>query len=154
MLKKFVYLMLVLGFCSSVSAGNIKDVEISNDYFSFTMPNKIKNACVVEKEDNGIFVIEKISAKSKEGGFAFGLQIYDNPEDYADMEDGRKIGELTDKKGKVYDVILIKPREIYYADGRKAAKNYQRLYDFADDVDIKGVNGNKYVKCQITKDED
>lgn len=57
----------------------------------------------------------------------------------------KKIGELIDKNKKVYDVVLYQPREIYYGDSRKIAKNYKCIYNFAPNVDIKGINGNKYI---------
>lgn len=91
MLKKIFIFIFVFGIISGIStatAGN--NSEISNDYFSFTMPKDTKNTYSVNKEDNGIYISEKKSAKAGLGGFAFGLALYDDPKDYADMEDSRK----------------------------------------------------------------
>lgn len=137
---------------SAAIAGN-NNLEISNGYFSLIMPNETKNTYSAEKIENGIYISEKISAKSGLGGFAFGLKIFKSPKDYADNEDYKKIGELTDKKGNLYDMVLIKPRELYYGDGEVIAENFARLYDYADNVEIKGVNGSKYFKNQGTKGE-
>ena len=74
--------------------------------------------------------------------------MYKKPYDYSDMDGAKKIGELIDKNNTLYDIVLYQPREIYYGNGRKIAKNYKRIYDFAPNVEIKGINGNKYTKIQ------
>lgn len=145
MFKRCLFLFLLISFsCMEIYASD--DLEISNEYFSFTMPKKAKGTYSVEKEDNGIYIIEKISKDTDRGGFAFALKIYKDSHEYADMEDAKKIGELIVKSGEVYDVVLIHPREIYYGDGKKIERNYKRLYNFAPMVDIKGVGENKYIK--------
>ena len=143
----FVFLfVLISSFYTEVFAHN--NLEVSNEYFSFVMPYETKGTYSVDKEENGIYICEKISKRRGQGGFAFGVLMYKNPNDYADMEDVKKIGELTDKNGTVYDIVLCHPREIYYGNGRKIAKNYNRIYDFAPNIEIKGINGNKYIKIQ------
>ena len=158
MFKRFSILLLtaiaIFGFSYAKASGNNKGLEISNNYFSFTMPYETKGTYNVSKEDNGIFICEKVSEELEIGGFAFGLQIYKNPGDYADIQGNRKLGELTDKNGKVYDMVLIRPTEIQYADGEKIKENYERLYDAGDNVEIKGINGSKYVKNKGMKGED
>ena len=140
-----IFLFVLINFsCIEVPACN--SLEISNEYISFVMPKETKGTYSVIKEENGIYICEKISKRRDQGGFAFGLKIYQNPDEYADMEDVKKIGELVDNNGKVYDVVLFHPREIYYGDGRKIERNYKRLYDFAPNVEVKGINGYKYTK--------
>ena len=161
MLKRFcifLFVFVLMSFSySKVLATNNDVLEISNDYFSFTMPEETKGTYVVQKRDNGIFIIEKFSEKSGEGGFAFGLQIFKEPKDYAheaDIDKFIKIGELTDTKGTIYDMVLIKPIEIICGDGEPIESNFNRLYDFGDNVDVKAINGNKYIKNKGMRGED
>ena len=150
MLKRFSFsaflFILICSFC--IKALACDNLEVSNEYFSFSMPKEVKGTYSVEKEDNGIYIIEKISKMKNQGGFAFAVLMYKDPGEYADMEDVKKIGELVDKNSTVYDIVLCQPREIYYGNGRKIAKNYKRIYDFAPNIEIKGNNGNKYTKIQ------
>ena len=154
MFKRFLFLVLFISIifsCTEVFAGS--SMQVSNNYFSVVMPKDTKGTYSVSKEDNGIYIYEKISAKEGTGGFAFCIKIYKAPKDYATLEDTKKIGELVAKNGVTYDMVLIQPREIYYGEGEKIAKNYSRLYDYAPNAEIKGVNGNKYIKEQGTKGE-
>lgn len=159
MIKKLLVFMCLFGFVSFCSANTAVmaeagGVEVSNGYFAFTMPAETEGTFVVQKNDDGVYICEKNSVKRNQGGFAFEINMYKNPSDYADREDYKKIGELTDKKGTVYDVILVIPREIYYGDGARTAKNYQRLYDFAPKVELIGVNGCEFVKNKGMKGEE
>ncbi len=141
-----LFLLILISFSGMGVFAN-EELEISNEYISFTMPQKTKGTYIVDMFENGIYVCEKISVKKEQGGFAFGIKIYKNSNEYADMEDTRKIGELVAPNGTTYDVTLIHPREIYYGNGRRIARNYKRLYDFAPTVEIKGINGYKFTKC-------
>lgn len=158
MFKKLSFLVLLLVFTlvsySFAQAANNNGIVISNSYFSFTVPNEMKGIYTVLKEGNAIYICEKVSEKAGLGGGAFGLNIYRNPKDYADMSAVKKIGELTDKNGKIYDMVISRPVEIEYADDEKVAENYKRLYDFGEKVEIKGVNGSKYVKNKGMKGEE
>ena len=148
MFKRLLFLVLfvvLISFSCSVVLSD-DNLEVSNGYYSFNMPEETKGTYSVENEENGIYIIEKISKRRNQGGFAFGVFMYKDPNEYADMEDVRKIGELSDKNGKVYDIVLCQPREIYYGNGKKIERNYRRIYDFAPNVEIKGINGYKYIK--------
>lgn len=158
MLKKIFTVLFVFMFmcCSYSKVVAANDMEISNSYFSFTVPDDAKNTYSVEKFDNGVYVCEKVSKKSDMGGFAFGLKIYKSPSDYADLEDNKKIGELVDKNGIIYDMVLIKPTEIRYGDDEKIEKDFTRLYEYTNEIgeNIKGVNGAKYFNNRGMKGED
>ena len=159
MLKKFfvfLFIFILMGcFCMKAIAENSGAQTISNKYFSFIMPKDVQGTYTVDKMDNdSIYILEKVSAKSKEGGFAFGFKIYKNPEDYVGFDGYSKIGELTDKKGTIYDMVLTRPDEIRYAEGETVAKNYDKLYNLAENIEIKGVNGNTYKKGQGMKGKD
>lgn len=160
MLKKiyvvlFIWLLMVCPYSKAATEkGN--SLEISNAYFSFTMPSETKNTYTVQKKDNGIYILEKVSEKSGMSGFAFGLKIYKNPADYANVDGNRKIGELTDKKGNIYDMVLVRPTEINYGDGEKIKQDFDRLYDYGSIVggNIKGAKGSQYFNNRGMKGED
>lgn len=150
----FLFLFLLSGyFYVKVFAGN-SNYEISNDYFSIVMPAKAEGIYSAEKTGNGIFVSEKNSKESGEGGLAFGFKIFKNPQDYAGTDGYKKIGELKDKTGILYDMVLIRPDMVRYGEGEKTAENYDKLYSIADDIEIKGVNGHIYNKNQGMKGKD
>lgn len=120
------------------------------------MPSDTKNTYTAEKRDNGIYFCEKVSKKTGMSGFAFGLKIYKNPNDYITADGNKKIGELTDKNGNVYDMVLVRPTDVNYGDGEKIQQDFTRLYDFGDVVgeNIKGINGSVYYNNRGMKGED
>ena len=143
----FVFLLMSC-FCAKGIAANDTGEVISNKYFSFTMPNDTKGMYVADKTNDSIYIIEKISEKLGAGGLAFGFKVYKNPKDHVGFDGYKKIGELTDKSGALYDVIFIRPDEIRYGEGETIAKNYQKLYNLGKSIEIKGVNGCVYHKYQ------
>ena len=153
MLKKLILIgVLICCFCLKASADN--GIVISNNYFSFIMPNDTKGIYTVEKIGNGIYINEKVSKKAGLIGFAFGLKIYQNPGDYVGFDGYKKIGELTDKKGVIYDMVLVRPTDVVLSEGEAVQKNFDKLYAVGDNVEIKGINGSKYVKDKGMKGED
>ncbi len=151
-----IFAMLVGCIYTKAETNNINNLVVSNRYFSFTMPEDTKGTYIVSKEDenNAIYICEKISMESNMDGCAFGVAIFKSPSEYADTPGNKKLGELTTKKGVVYDLVLLKAREIYYGEGKEVEKNFNRLYDTADKIEVKGINGNKYVKGKGMKGED
>lgn len=157
MLKRlFIGLFIfVLANCFYLKAIAGNNSEISNWYYSFTMPKETQGTYVVEKSDKTtINISEKISQKTGKGGFAFGFRLYKNPGDYAGFDIYKKIGELTDKKGTLYDMVLIRPADVSYGEGETIEKNYNQLFELAENLEIKGVNGSKYFKNRGMKGED
>lgn len=145
MFKKLtVILILISCFCLDALANN--GTVISNNFFSFTMPIETNGTYNVDKFDNGIFIKEKVSDEAQLIGFAFGLKIYKNPEEYVGFDGYKKIGELTNKKGVIYDMVLVRPSDVELAEGQEVQENFDRLYKVGDSVEIKGVNGSIYVK--------
>ena len=148
-------LLLALISCSYVkSAVNNNPSTISNGYFSFNIPYEIKDTYNVRKNDNGIYICEKKSEQAGLGGFAFGLKIFKSPKEYAYMPNAKKIGELTDKNGIIYDMVLMRPTDVQYIEEKETEKIYNRLYNYGDKVEIKGINGSKFFKNAGTKGED
>ena len=66
MFKKFSVLLLAIAvimvFSTAKATVNNKSLEISNNYFSFTLPAETNGTYTVNKENNGIFICEKISS--------------------------------------------------------------------------------------------
>ena len=158
MFKKLSFLIFLLVSllisCSyeKVSANN--NLEISNQYFSFAMPTETKGTYNVGQFNNGIYITEKISEKAGLIGFAFGLRVFKNPNDYV-YEDGcKKIGELTDKNGEIYDMVLMRPTDVQLSEGEEIQNNFNRLYKVGDNVEIKGVNGCQYLQGKGMKGEE
>lgn len=150
--KLFIILVLTLSSCLSVLADEGK--VISNNFFSFKMPGEFDGTYIVNKTKNSIDIIEKTSAKSGEGGFAFGFKIFKNHADYADLEGYKKIGELTDKKGILYDMTFERPVENRCGDDEKTIENFLKLYELGTNIEINGVRGSVYNKNQGMRGEE
>ena len=89
---------------SAISANNkAKYTTIKSNMFSITLPNEFKGLYKVKKEKDKISVFHKESKQAGFGGFVFGIKAYKNPADHATLPGSTKIGELTDKKGNLYD---------------------------------------------------
>ena len=90
------------------------------------------------------------------GGFAFGIKAYKNPSDHANLPGGRKIGELTDKKGVLYDMVLKYPTDVQYdyTKSQYPPEGYKVLYDMGQTVNIQGTKGSTYYKGQGMKGKD
>ena len=125
---------------------NTDETYISNKLFSVAMPAETKGLYRVKKKSNGIFIYDKISEKAGFGGFAFGIKAFKNPSDHAVMPGSRKIGELTDRKNNLYDIVLIQPTDVQYDYVTGNSETYKKLYALADiaGTNIKGMKGSSY----------
>ena len=133
-----------------------KDTTIKNKMFSITLPEELKGIFEVKKEKDKISIFHKDSKKAGFGGFAFGIKAYKNPSDHAVLPGSRKLGELTDKKGNLYDIVLKHPTDVQYdyTKSTEAPENFKLLYDIGDKVNIKGINGSTYFKNQGMRGKD
>ncbi|MCR5260967.1 MAG: hypothetical protein K6C94_03940 [Candidatus Gastranaerophilales bacterium] len=171
MMKKVFFLIAVLVFSLNISVfagveSQYKDNNaifavqkcsvIKNKLFAIDMPAELKKTYEIKKEKDRISVIHKASKKAGFGGFAFGIKAYKNPADHATLPGGKKIGELTDKKGVLYDMVLKYPTDVQYdyTKSPEAPKEYAVLYDLGEDINIHGVKGSVYYKNQGTKGAD
>ena len=158
MLKKFLIFIIaafsVINYSYGENTDNrfAKKITVSNGYFSFMLPDETAGTFKIKKKDKGIFVYHKDSLKEGFGGFAFGLKLYKNPKDHAMMPGGLKLGELN-KGNKIYDMVLIRPTDVQFNYVKGVSKPYMALYNFAQNVEIKGVHGSKYGKNQGMKGE-
>ena len=128
---------------------------VKNKLFSFALPAEAKGIYETKIRKDSIFIFHKASKKAGFGGFAFGIMAYKNPSDYAGFPGARKIGELTDKNGKLYDIIINYPTDVQYdyTKSPDAPADYMLLYNFGKRVNIEGVKGAKYFKNQGAKGE-
>ena len=134
----------------------IKDTTVKNKLFSITLPEELKNFYEIKKEKDKISIYHKDSKKAGFGGFAFGIKAYKNPSDHAFLPGGKKIGELKDKKGTLYDVVLKHPTDVQYdyTQTTEAPESFKLLYQIGDNINIKGVNKAIYFKNQGMKGKD
>lgn len=139
-------LFFVNNFTEAKILNNTDETYISNKLFSVAMPAETKGLYRVKKKSNGIFIYDKISEKAGFGGFAFGIKAFKNPSDHAVMPGSRKIGELTDRRNKLYDIVLIQPTDVQYDYVTGNSETYKKLYTLADiaGTNIKGIKGSSY----------
>lgn len=159
MRKLFSLITVFIFFIQICAYGNTytddKGTTFKNSLFSITLPQKFKGSYEVKKDKFRISVYHKESKKSGFGGFAFGIKAYKNPADHAVLPGGRKLGELTDKKGQIYDIVLKYPTDVQYdyTKSPKAPESFKLLYDYGKIVNIKGIKGSTYHKNQGMKGE-
>ena len=153
----FVQLLLFsdVVYAEIFSNENCNNTIIKNKLFSITMPKELKGIYQVKKEKNKISFFFFFSKKAGFGGFAFGIKAYKNPKDHAVLPGSRKLGELRDKKGELYDIVLKHPTDVQYdyTKSPQAPYTFKRLYDIGDNPNITGVNGSAYFKNQGMKGE-
>ena len=149
---------LQLSALTCVSADNTatSGTVIKNKLFSVEIPKDLKGLYRTKTEKDKISVFDKASKKAGFGGFAFGIKAYKNPADHAVLPGSRKIGELTDKNGDLYDMVIKYPTDVQYdyTKGPKAPDSYKTLYDLGKIVKIRGIKGSTYFENQGMKGED
>ena len=159
MQKIFIFISIVFisfqAFAYSMQIEK-RDEVIKNSLFSITIPKEFKETYTIKKTKNVIAIYHKISQKAGFGGFVFGIKAYKNPADHAVLPGSRKIGELIDKSGNLYDIVLKRPTDVQYdyTKSSQVPKSYKTLYDFGDIVDVYGVKGSKYFKNRGMKGEE
>ena len=150
-----VFFIVFFGISISTFAKTSDDV-FQNKFFAITVPKELKGTYEVKKEKDKISVFHKESKQAGFGGFAFGIKAYKNPADHAMLPGGEKIGELVDKKGTLYDIVLKYPTDVQYdyTKNSKMPKSYEQIYKLGNSVNIQGVKGSTYIKEQGTKGKD
>lgn len=153
-------LLILLSSFATVNAtfqfNNSANLTAKCKLFSIAIPSELKGQYKAITKSNSIALYDKASKKAGFGGFAFAVQAYENPAAHAVMPGSVKIGELTDRHNKLYDMVLIHPTDVQY-DYTKSTKppiEYKQLYDLGDIVQIQGRNGSKYNKDQGMKGKD
>ena len=117
-MKKIFLLLLIVLICStsflSAQAQEHTDTILRNRLFSISIPDSLQEIYTVKKGKDKISIYHKDSKDAGFGGFAFGIKAYKNPSDHAVLPGSKKLGELTDKKGTLYDVVLKHPTDVQY----------------------------------------
>lgn len=153
-----IFILLLAGnvFAFGYNKNSQKDITIKNRLFSISIPAELKGSFKAKSEKDKISIYHIDSNKAGFGGFAFGIKAYKNPADHAMLPGGRKIGELRDKKGDLYDVVLKYPTDVQYdyTKSSTAPESYKHLYDLGEVVNINGVHGATYYKNQGMNGED
>ena len=158
-MKKFLMLFIIITAflqCSCAYAKAVKDYVVKNKLFSITIPKDLRGTYVVKKCKDKISIYHKESKKAGFGGFAFAIKAYENPSDHAVLPGSRKIGELTDKKGTLYDMVLKHPTDVQhdYTKNPQAPESFMKLYNLGKNVEIQGVKDASYFKNQGMKGQD
>jgi hypothetical protein len=132
-----------------------KDTTIKNNLFSIILPEELKGLYETKIEKDKISIYHIDSKKAGFGGFAFGIKGYKKPSDHAVLPGSKKLGELTDKKGILYDIVLKHPTDVQYdyTKSSEAPESFKILYEIGDIINIQGIKGSTYYKNQGTKGE-
>ena len=157
----FVLLTSVYVFAQNSNL-EVSDCNISKDctilkskMFSIMIPKELRGSYETKIKKDSIFVYHKASKKAGFGGFIFGVKAFKEPSEYAMGFGVKKIGELTDKKGNLFDMVLVQPTDVQY-DYTKGAMpdSFRYLYDLKDNVNIIGIKGSNFHRNQGMKGED
>ena len=157
MKKIFVLILICIFSLRAFAYENVyKNTIVKNKLFSISLPKELNGYYFTQKEKDKISIYHKDSKAKGFGGFAFGIKAYKNPSDHAVLPGSKKLGELTDKNGKLYDIVIKYPTDVQYdyTKNTQAPETYKLLYDLGENVEIKGNNGSKYFKNQGMKGED
>ena len=162
-MKKWLFsgiLITVLTVTSTVcayakSSNTDSYTMVKNKLFAVAIPKDLKGQYKTRIKKDTISFFHKESEKAGFGGFAFAIRAYKNPADHAVLPGSRKIGELTDKKGILYDIVLKHPTDVQYdyTKSTEAPDTFKTLYKLGDVADVRSVKGTKYHKAQGTKGE-
>jgi len=156
-MKKLSVLLLIFLFGLSANVpSQAADTIIKNKFFSISIPEDLQGTYTAKVKKDRISIFHKESKDTGFGGFAFGIKAYKNPADHANAPGSVKIGELTDKKGMLYDIVLSHPTDVQYDYTKTPAapEAYKRLYDLGDSINIQGTKKTTYFKNQGMKGED
>ena len=130
----------------------LKDTTVKNKMFSFVMPEELKGFYESKIKKDKIEIYHIDSKKAGFGGFTFGIKAYKSPADHSTLPGSYKLGELIDKKGVLYDIVLKQPTDVQYDYTKNYVPDtYKIMYDFGNFADIQGTKGATYFKAQGTK---
>ena len=156
LIKIFIIIIFLVSAICVVTASQKSVFTDKNKLFSITLPEELNGTYEVQTEKHKISVFHTDSKNAGFGGFAFGVKAYRKPSDHAILPGSRKLGELKNRFGILYDIVLKHPTDVQYdyRKGPKAPEEFKKLYMAGDNIKIDGINGAKYFAGQGTKGED
>lgn len=124
---------------------------INTEYFTVKVPKKWNGSYIYEVYPDSesyaytINFYEIESRQEMDGGFLFGISLYDEDEDISYLPSYEEIGMLEAEK-QTYQVIVEYPTDVQFTDD--TAKNYNKLCQDVDNIiqSIKAKDG-----CTLTK---
>ena len=132
---------------SSEAAGTEERV-LSNDLFSFLMPEEFDGIYDAEKDDlfHCISVYDRKAKDAELGGMVFAFYAFEDPEEYRQMPAGKKIGELTDGDGILYDIVIGYPPDVQWDVVKNTSDSFTKLYNAAEEIakSIESTNGGSF----------
>ncbi|MCR4652062.1 MAG: hypothetical protein K5662_10010 [Lachnospiraceae bacterium] len=141
-----------------------RDISAECALFSFKMPANATGKWFSETTDTSITIFDLESYGNESYGeecydYIFNISAYKEPSEYKcgltnEDESVLKIGELKTPDGMQYDMVVKTLRNHYYGYGM--SESYERIYSSIDAIilNIKGNNGNNYVRLSGTRGED
>lgn len=129
---------------------------ISNGFITITMPSEYKGTYLAYNYENDINIYDKASNEAGYGGFIFGVSAADDYAKYGGMR--TKIGELTEKNGKLYHILISYPSEVQwdYTKSEEMPESYKAINDKVREIasTVTSADGGTYVDGAGTKGED
>lgn len=132
---------------------------LENELFKVEVPAKFDGTYETEVNDHTINFFDKAQLAAGNGGWLFGIQLFENPNDWAGGPT-MKFGEITLNNGKLYDVIFSFPTESQFGfstDGSavEMPTQYKAFYDSREEIaaTLTGKEGEKVVAGAGTKGE-
>lgn len=130
--------------------------KISNGFMSITMPKDLEGTYVAYTMDGEINIYDKESKDAGFGGFVFGVCVTDDYAQYGGMR--KKIGELKDKDGQLYHVLLALPSDVQwdYTKSEEMPATYKAISDRDREIaaTLEPDQGGEYVDGGGTKGEE
>ncbi len=110
------------------------DGRISNGFISITLPKELEGTYTAFCNDSDIDIYDKACSDAGFGGFVFGVCAVDDYSEYGGMR--TKIGELTDKDGKLYHVLISHPSDVQwdYTKSDAPPATYSAISDRQKDI--------------------
>lgn len=162
MLIIFMMFLLTLNGCMPQSKNDVQkeqkqekiqqsNIIIDTQFFTVTLPESWKDLydCDIYREDYEtgytICFYEKESRKVIEGGYLFGISLYEEGVDYSFLPSFDELGQIQ-TYSKTYEVIVEYPTDVQF--NEDTADLYHQLSDQIDDIlgTIEAKKGCQYIK--------
>ena len=114
--------------------------EVSCDAFMVTVPEEIMEIADVETDADGIAFYEKISHPTS-GGFVGKIELYENVEDYCNIPNFGRGGEIISADGEKKDVVLVYPSDVQSdVSNQESMDNWSRIREAFDNSIVNSID--------------